>query len=170
METVLMSEMFSVGAWKREADGCSYWWAWLAVGAVECRVAELAGRGWVRLAARRQSLCRGCELSPGAAVTLCPVVSPWAQPHHMAALASVPASSGASLEIWARLHCLVNSGVFSAPGNYELSFWYLCCLDLYFLGGFSTHGTFIRPDDQEWRDSIGVDWSASVNEINSWVF
>lgn len=117
METVLMSEMFSVGAWKREADGCSYWWALLAVGAVECSAELLSWLclGWVRLAARRKSLCRGIELSPGAAVTLCPVVSPRAQPHHMAALAAVHASSGASFADLHRITLPVQLWVFFCP-------------------------------------------------------
>lgn len=91
------------------------------------------GRG-ESLAAGWRSLQRGtgCELSPGAAVTLCPVASPRAQPHHRAALALIHASSGAfHLQIWARLHCLFSSGLSSVPGNYEVSFWYLSCLDLY---------------------------------------
>lgn len=70
--------------------------------------------------------------SPGAVVTLCPVVSPRVEPHHMAALAWICASSGAShLQIWTRLHCLFNSGFFSVPVYYEVSFCCLCCLDLY---------------------------------------
>lgn len=92
-----------------------------------------SGVGWVRLSARWKSLQRGrgCELPAGAAVTSCPVVSPRAEPHHMAALAWIPASSGAfHLQIWARLHCLFDSGFFFCPSILR-SICYLCCLDLY---------------------------------------
>lgn len=77
------------------------------------------------------------------------------------------------LQICTGLHCLFNSGFFSVPGNDEVSFWYLCCLDLYkplFPRWLLKPWGFYKTWWPGWRDSISVDWSASVNAINFWVF
>lgn len=157
METVLMSEMFAVGAWKRETDVCSYS-GWLLVHNIEHWTAVQkcwASDGCDRLLGSSRACGETAVVSlPQCCVTetaaWCHAVSTqsWAAPYGCISLNWCQLRCLYYLQTWARLNCLFNSFLVSYyMMKYLSSTLLILTFRNLFLGGPSTHGAFQKPEE-----------------------